>query len=308
MEVDAHYFGVCQVKRGEALDWAAHQSSGRETKMITEPWVGVQPEESQQGSAHLFSWKWEIFQKEGVVSFGMPLRGGVSEVEESITGICQQGSHWWSWQGETRGEGQGVNRKCLCAAHWCRNLLKGASLFLLSLMEGLWAQEGLLKTDDLESQLLGGSRSRRACRRWRAGNWKGWGGVVPWSEEMPVAVLICWWRSQLSGPAYFTNGAGGEAVGRELQGRVGQMGACREKGKQASQRMSVGMLLVVRAFLNFEMINLKPGWLDMCVFSSTWAPLKAWEGSWFRASIHPRFGITRQLLQRERQWRVVPCY
>ena len=51
-------------------------------------------EESQQGSAHLFSWKWEIFQKEGVVSFGMPLRGGVSEVEESITGICQQGSHW----------------------------------------------------------------------------------------------------------------------------------------------------------------------------------------------------------------------
>lgn len=30
----------------------------------------------------------------------------------------------------------------------------------------------------------------------------------------------------------------GEAVGRELQGRVGQMGACREKGKQASQRMS----------------------------------------------------------------------
>lgn len=79
----------------------------------------------------------------------------------------------------------------------------------------------------------------------------------------------------MSGPACFTNGAGGEAVGRELQGRVGQMGACREKGKQASQRMSVGMLLVVRAFLNFEMINLKPDWLDMYVFSSTWSPLKA---------------------------------
>lgn len=130
--MDAHYFGVSQVKRGEALDWAAHQSSGRETKMITETWVGAQPEESQQGSAHLFSWKWKIFQKEGVVSFGMPLRGGVSEEEESITGICQQGSHWWSWQGETRGEVQGVNRKCLCAARWWSEI-KGAEICLKGL-------------------------------------------------------------------------------------------------------------------------------------------------------------------------------
>ena len=130
--MDAHYFGVSQVKRGEALDWAAHQSSGRETKMITETWVGAQPEESQQGSAHLFSWKWKIFQKEGVVSFGMLLRGGVSEEEESITGICQQGSHWWSWQGETRGEVQGVNRKCLCAARWWSEI-KGAEICLKGL-------------------------------------------------------------------------------------------------------------------------------------------------------------------------------
>lgn len=74
------------------------------------------------------------------------------------------------------------------------------------------------------------------------------------------------------GPACFTNGAGGEAVGRELQGRVGQMGACREKGKQASPENVSRNIASGQGLSDFEMINLKPDWLDMYVFSSTWSP------------------------------------
>lgn len=82
---------------------------------------------------------WEILGKEGGVSFGMPPRGGVSEVGlpagPSLV-LLTRVAAVDGWQG-ARGEGRRVNRECLRAARGCRQLLTGAQPSLVSLMEGL---------------------------------------------------------------------------------------------------------------------------------------------------------------------------